>query len=285
MNLKQAIRVDELFQEQIDDTIRAYLNHWKNTPEYFFIKNLENVQGDERDTIIIATVYGKNHEGRMFQRYGPINMEKGENRINVLVTRAKKRVVVCSSMNPNDITAQNSGPQVLRRYLQYAKTGQLEDTSTRNEPDGDHWYDAPWEKWFHDRLEADGYIVNPQVGVSGWRIDLGVMHEDFPNGYLCGIELDGKRSSKAECEDRDIERQAILESKGWTILRVWSIDFFNDMEGEYQILKSAIDEILEKKRVTKPEIPEETIENFMEEENELIKADLLEHELVLQSIP
>ena len=119
---------EELFQEQIDDTIRAYLNHWKNTPEYFFIKNLENVQGDERDTIIIATVYGKNHEGRMFQRFGPINMEKGENRINVLVTRAKRRVVVCTSMNPNDITAQNSGPQVLRRYLQYAKTGQLEDT-------------------------------------------------------------------------------------------------------------------------------------------------------------
>jgi very-short-patch-repair endonuclease len=277
MNLKQAIRVDELFQEQIDDTISAYLNHWKNTPEYFFIKNLENVQGDERDTIIIATVYGKNHEGRMFQRYGPINMEKGENRINVLVTRAKKRVVVCSSINPNDITAQNSGPQVLRRYLQYAKTGQLEDTSTRNEPDGDHWYDAPWEKWFHDRLEADGYIVNPQVGVSGWRIDLGVMHEDFPDGYLCGVELDGKDHLRQSARDRDIERQAILESKGWTILRVWSIDFFNDMECEYQILKSAIDEILEKKRVTKPEIPEETIEDFMEEGNELVKADLLEY--------
>jgi very-short-patch-repair endonuclease len=213
----------------------------------------------------------------MFQRYGPINMEKGENRINVLVTRAKKRVVVCSSMNPNDITAQNSGPQVLRRYLQYAKTGQLEDTSTRNEPDGDHWYDAPWEKWFHDRLEADGYIVNPQVGVSGWRIDLGVMHEDFPNGYLCGVELDGKDHLRQSARDRDIERQAILESKGWTILRVWSIDFFDDMEGEYQILKSAIDEILEKKRVTKPEIPEETIEDFMEEENELVKADLLDY--------
>ena len=213
----------------------------------------------------------------MFQRFGPINMEKGENRINVLVTRAKRRVVVCTSMNPNDITAQNSGPQVLRRYLQYAKTGQLEDSSTRNEPDGDHWYDAPWEKWFHDRLEADGYIVNPQVGVSGWRIDLGVMHKDYPDGYLCGIELDGKDHLRQSARDRDIERQAILESKGWTILRVWSIDFFDDMEGEYQILKSAIDEILEKKRVTKDEIPEEKIEDFMEEENELVKADLLEY--------
>ena len=103
------------------------------------------------------------------------------------------------------------------------------------------------------------------------------MHEDFPNGYLCGVELDGKDHLRQSARDRDIERQAILESKGWTILRVWSIDFFNDMEAEYQILKSAIDEILEKKRVTKPEIPEETIEDFMEEENELVKADLLEY--------
>jgi very-short-patch-repair endonuclease len=126
-------------------------------------------------------------------------------------------------------------------------------------------------------LETDGYIVNPQVGVSGWRIDLGVMHEDFPNGYLCGVELDGKDHLRQSARDRDIERQAILESKGWTILRVWSIDFFNDMEGEYQILKSAIDEILEKKRVTKVESPEETIEDFMEECNELVKADLLEY--------
>jgi len=104
MNLKQAIRVEELFQAKMDNTILDYLNRWKNTPEYFFIKNLENVQGDERDTIIIATVYGKNKEGKIFQRFGPINLEKGENRINVLVTHAKKRVVVCTSMDPNDIT-------------------------------------------------------------------------------------------------------------------------------------------------------------------------------------
>jgi very-short-patch-repair endonuclease len=261
MNLKQAIRVEELFQEKIDNTIQSYLNTWRKTPEYFFIKNLENVQGDERDTIIIATVYGKNHEGRMFQRFGPINAEKGENRINVLVTRAKRRVVVCTSIEPNDISASNNGAQVLRRYLQFAKTGQLEDNSTNNIPDQDHWYDAPWEKWFHDRLEADGYIVNPQVGVSGWRIDLGVMHKDYPDGYLCGVELDGKDHLKQSARDRDIERQSILEDKGWTIFRVWSIDFFSDKEGEYQALKSSIDEILEQKITerserTEPEILE-----------------------------
>jgi hypothetical protein len=275
MNLKQAIRIEELFQEKIDNQTRGYLNKWKNTPEYFFIKNLENVQGDERDTIIIATVYGKNHEGKMFQRFGPINMEKGENRINVLVTRAKKRVVVCSSMQPNDITANNAGAQVLRRFLQYAKTGQLEENSRKILHGCDHDYNAPWEKWFRDRLEQDGYIVNPRVGVSGWRIDLGVMHKDYPDGYLCGIELDGKDHLQQSARDRDIERQGILESKGWTILRVWSIDFFNDMEGEYQILKSAVDEILSDKIKNKNKVeknrPEEKI---FESQTE---TDLLEY--------
>ena len=265
MNLKQAIRVEELFQAKIDNTILDYLNRWKKTPEYFFIKNLENVQGDERDTIIIATVYGKNKEGKMFQRFGPINLEKGENRINVLVTRAKKRVVVCTSMDPNDITNQSTGPQVFRRYLQFAKTGILEDTATQNISDHGDLYDSPWEKWFHDRLEADGYNVNPQVGVSGWRIDLGVMHPDYPDGYLCGIELDGKDHLRQSARDRDIERQAILESKGWTILRVWSVDFFSDPEGEYSLLKKEIDSLLEQKRA---HVEEPVVEPFEVQEKD-----------------
>ena len=265
MNLKQAIRVEELFQAKMDNTILDYLNRWKKTPEYFFIKNLENVQGDERDTIIIATVYGKNKEGKMFQRFGPINLEKGENRINVLVTRAKKRVVVCTSMDPNDITNQSTGPQVFRRYLQFAKTGILEDTATQNISGHGDLYDSPWEKWFHDRLEADGYNVNPQVGVSGWRIDLGVMHPDYPDGYLCGIELDGKDHLRQSARDRDIERQAILESKGWTILRVWSIDFFSDPEGEYSLLKKEIDSLLEQKRA---HVEEPVVEPFEVQEKD-----------------
>ena len=75
-------------------------------------------------------------------------------------------------------------------------------------------------RWFHDRLEVDDYIVDPQVRVSGWRIDLGIMHEDFPDGYLCGVKLDGKDHLRLRARDRDIERQAILESKGWKILRI-----------------------------------------------------------------
>jgi very-short-patch-repair endonuclease len=136
-------------------------------------------------------------------------------------------------------------------------TGQMDSVLTSNKSEKDHWYDAPWEKWFHDRLEADGYEVDPQVGVSNWRIDLGVKHKDYPAGYICGIELDGPDHLKLSARDRDIERQSILESKGWTIFRVWSMDFFSDMEGEYNIIKKAIKSTLKKKISEMKNLPNE----------------------------
>jgi superfamily I DNA and/or RNA helicase/very-short-patch-repair endonuclease len=249
INKQQAIRVEEILRERTmhDQKFRDFESRWSKGSEYFFIKNLENVQGDERDTMLIATVYGRDKDGKAHNRFGPINFNKGENRINVLVTRAKKRVVVCSSIIPNDITSNSKGAQVFRRYLQYAMTGTLDGTVAGHVGESDHWYDAPWEKWFHDRLEADGFIVDPQVGVSSWRIDLGVKHHDYPAGYICGIELDGPDHLRLSARDRDIERQSILEKKGWTIFRVWSMDFFNDMEGEYQIIKKAVESTLREK--------------------------------------
>ena len=259
INKQQALRVEEILEEKTlrDQKFKEFRARWNGGPEYFFIKNLENVQGDERDTVIISTVYGRDEHGKAHNRFGPINANKGENRINVLITRAKKRVVVCSSMYPNDITAQAKGAQCLRRYLQYSMTGKMDSVLTSNKSEKDHWYDAPWEKWFHDRLEADGYEVDPQVGVSNWRIDLGVKHKDYPAGYICGIELDGPDHLKLSARDRDIERQSILESKGWTIFRVWSMDFFSDMEGEYNIIKKAIKSTLKKKISEMKNLPNE----------------------------
>ena len=268
INQQQAIRVEEILRErtEMDTKFREFESKWSQGSEYFFIKNLENVQGDERDTILISTVYGRDADGKAHNRFGPINFTKGENRINVLVTRAKKRVVLCSSMFPNDITSQSTGAQVLRRYLQYAMTGEMDGADSGHSEDHEHYYDAPWEKWFHDRLEADGFIVDPQVGVSSWRIDLGVKHNDYPAGYICGIELDGPDHISLSARDRDIERQSILERKGWTIFRVWSMDFFNDMEGEYQIIKKAIESTLREKVATLKIEPEPKLEPLIKEE-------------------
>ena len=149
LNIKQTIRVFELFDEKLakDKSVADYVNEWKGSQEYFFIKNLENVQGDERDTIIIGTVFGKSDDGKFYQNFGPINQEMGPNRINVLITRAKRKVIVCSSINPQDITTPSEGAQILKEYLNYCRTGSLQEART---PDDD-LYDSPWEKWFKDK--------------------------------------------------------------------------------------------------------------------------------------
>ncbi len=242
LNLRQALRIEDLFDQRVadDPSLLDFLNRWDGTPEYFFIKNLENVQGDERDVILIATVFGRNAEGKVYQRFGPISQAQGENRINVLITRAKKRLIVCTSLEPNDITLKKEGAQVLSRYLTYAATGDIPAASI----DSKAGLASPWEQWLHDRLEADGYEVDPSVGVSGWRVNLGVKHTSHEGGYLCGIELDGPSYHQAPgARDRDVQRQAILESKGWNILRLWSVDFFHDPESEYARLLHLIEKL------------------------------------------
>ncbi len=232
LNLRQATRVEELFEEKAsgNSVVIEFLNRWQETPEYFFIKNLENVQGDERDDILIATVFGKNSEGKVYQRFGPISQPQGENRINVLITRAKKRVLVCTSLEPTDLTLEKEGPQVLSRYLAYAEAGNLPSSVRKNSEQ----LASDEEKWFCERLRSDGYEVEPQVGISGWRVNLGIKSPGKPGEYLCGIELDGPSYHLAPgARDRDVGRPLILESKGWNIFRVWSIDFFHDPETEY----------------------------------------------------
>ncbi|MGE4550241.1 MAG: AAA domain-containing protein, partial [Opitutales bacterium] len=259
LNLRQAIRIEDLFDERVaeDPSLLDFLNRWQGTPEYFFIKNLENVQGDERDVILIATVFGRNSEGKVYQRFGPISQGQGENRINVLITRAKKRLIVCTSLEPNDISLQKEGPQVLSRYLSYAATGDIPTASI----DTKAGIASPWGKWLHDRLEADGYEVDLRVGVSGWRVNLGIKHPDRQGDYLCGIELDGDTYHDAPgARDRDVQRQAILEAKGWNIQRLWSVDFFHDPESEYARLRHAIEKLLSKKDPVPEDTSEATIE-------------------------
>ena len=243
LNLRQSQRIEELMYEKISSNldVAEYIDYWKNKQEYFFIKNLESVQGDERDVIMISTVFGRNKDDKVVQRFGPINQEKGEKRINVLITRAKQQLKVYTSLKPNDITSLQEGPQVLSRYLLFAETGILEKSRVIAETGT---FDSPWERWFYERLTEDGYEVTPQVGVSGWRIDLGVKHSSYPYGYLCGIELDGAAyHSSRYARERDHLRQSILESQGWKIIRVWSTDFFSNKEEVYKDVKRQIESL------------------------------------------
>ena len=236
---------DELrLRSNTEKIIRDYELSWMNTLEPFTVKNLENVQGDERDCIFISTLFGPNKEGRVLQQFGPINHKgKGHRRLNVLFTRAKHEVRLFTSMHPNQIQVEGApeGRQVFKAYIEYAKTGRLEigDTKKGLEPMSE------FEIWVKEGLEKMGYEVTPQVGVSGFFIDLGIKHKSYPDGYILGVECDGRTyHSSRSARDRDILRQNVLEDQGWKIYRIWSTDWFKDPQKELRKLDQHIKGII-----------------------------------------
>jgi very-short-patch-repair endonuclease len=222
---------------------QRYVESWEGTLESFFVKNLENVQGDERDVIFISTVYGPDAAtGVVMNRFGPINGIHGHRRLNVLFTRAKNRVEVFTSMRASDVRAgegSQPGVHALRAYLEYAENGKLEpgDTTGR-EPDSE------FEELVLERLRGRGFEVTPQVGVAGYFIDLAVKHPKR-SGYLLGIECDGAAyHSSRSARDRDRLRQEVLERLQWNIYRVWSTDWFHNPDEELRRLLGHIDKLL-----------------------------------------
>lgn len=213
--------------------------------ESFFVKNLENVQGDERDVIYISTTYGPDPDsGIVHQRFGPINSDFGYRRLNVLFTRAKEQVKLFTSMRAADVRINDEnvklGRRALHDYLAYAATGRLHggDGSGR-EPEND------FEHCVKLRLEARGFDVDCQVGVAGYFIDLAVSHPAFPNGYLAGVECDGATYHSAmSARDRDRLRQEVLEKLGWNIYRVWSTDWFSDPDAQTDRMDRHLRELL-----------------------------------------
>lgn len=196
-----------------------------------FIKNLENVQGDERDVIFISFTYGPGEVGgRVFQRFGPINSDVGWRRLNVLFTRSRKRMHVFSSMHAEDIQVAEStkrGVKALRGFLHFAEKGNMDGVgvSTGKSPDSD------FEVSVIEALEEAGFSCEPQVGVAGFFIDIAVRDPGKPGRYLMGIECDGATYHSAKsARDRDRLRQEVLERLGWRIARIWSTDWFSNPE-------------------------------------------------------
>jgi very-short-patch-repair endonuclease len=232
MNIKQT----ELIKAEFDrlsgehEAVRNYISAYAGGIDSFFIKNLENVQGDERDIILISTVYGPDKAGRVMQRFGPIASDVGHRRLNVLVTRAKLSTRIYTSLRSGDIKVVDGskpGTIATRDYLTYAEGGARFDLAEGGEPDSD------FEVFVADRLRAAGFEITHQVGVEKFRIDLGVRHPDYPLGFIAGIECDGARyHSGFTVRDRDKIRQSVLEGLGWKIYRVWSTDWFTDPDRE-----------------------------------------------------
>jgi very-short-patch-repair endonuclease len=231
INIQQRNLIQEELNRLIADDVLVdqYREKVLNKGEELFVKNLENVQGDERDFIFISMTYGPEANTSVVkQRFGPINRKQGHRRLNVLFSRARIRIGLFCSFGSADVLPRedsSEGVHVLRRYLEFAETkGRVSTSQAKNlEPDSD------FESEVADRLRAKGFAVDYQVGVSGYRIDLGVRHPDYPAQYLAGIECDGAayHSSKS-ARDRDRLREEVLNDKGWEIIRVWSTDWFDN---------------------------------------------------------
>jgi len=224
---------------RIDDALRLALKDRRDLDEFFaesreepfFTKNLERVQGDERDSIILSVGYGKTPDGRLLYRFGPVNLEGGERRLNVAVTRAKRRMTVVSSfsaadMDPNRVSSR--GAKLLRDYLVYAES---RGSDLGNGP-MDHPPLNPFEMEVRDHLVRAGVPLVAQLGASGYRIDFAAQHPKRPGQYVLAIECDGASyHSSSTARDRDRLRQEQLERLGWRFHRIWSGDWFSNREG------------------------------------------------------
>lgn len=233
--------IDKLISKrrQLDPSKEAFFK--SNKPEPFFVKNLETVQGDERDTIIFSIAYGKDAQGRLLLNFGPINREGGERRLNVAVTRAKYNVQLVSSMRYFDIDlsrTQSVGARLLREYLDYAENGEV---ALQRSPSVNPFAecDSEFETEVCEFLRENGFSVDKQVGSSSFKIDLALKRPNTSD-YLLAIECDGAtyHSSKG-ARDRDRLRQEILEKMGWKFYRVWSTDWFRNKRVEKERLLEA----------------------------------------------
>jgi very-short-patch-repair endonuclease len=215
----------------------------RHETEPLFVKNLETVQGDERDVIFISVGYGRDANGYTSMNFGPLNREGGERRLNVLITRARIRCEVFTNLRYSDIRVEEASPQgvkALRTFLHFAETGEIDIPSpTDREPM------SPFEEAVIEALRAHGYQVAPQVGSAGFYVDIGVCDPHNPGRFILGIECDGAQyHSSRSARDRDRLRQAVLEARGWRIHRIWSTDWYKNPENELRRLLQAIEQAI-----------------------------------------
>ncbi len=216
------------------------------------VKNLENVQGDERDVVFVSIGYGKDENGFAAMSFGPLLNEGGERRLNVLITRAKLRCEVFTNLTAADIRVNespNAGLTHLKTFLAYAETGRMDSPiATGLEPM------SPFEEVVLSGLRGLGYNVHTQVGSAGFFIDMAVVDPAQPGRYLIGIECDGAQyHSSKTARDRDKLRQAVLEERGWILHRIWSTDWYHDPQAALRKCAEAIEAAKTGHRVSHPE--------------------------------
>ena len=229
----------EMLRRQDDSGEEFFADH---PEEPFFVKNLENVQGDERDVIFISIGYGRDANGQLTMNFGPLNREGGERRLNVLITRAKRQCHVFTNLRSDDIDLNRTramGVRALKAFLLYAETGVMpEDLPYESAFD----VDSPFQRAVAKRLRERGYEVHDEVATAGKFIDIGIVDPDKPGRYLIGIECDGASYHSARsARDRDRLREQGLKDRHWKLHRIWSTDWFRNPERELERAIEAIE--------------------------------------------
>lgn len=248
------IAFSESQQSTIEDAVqefrkkhREYDNFFsEEKEEAFFIKNLENVQGDERDTIIFSICYGKNSQRRMFMRFGPLGHQGGERRLNVAITRAKYNVKLVGSIQPEDIDLEKTkseGVRMLRTYIEFASRTVREASPVQKK---NRLYETDvFCESVAQFLENKGYKVKRNIGTSDYMVDMAIEHPEIEGAYIAGIECDGDSYQMARTvRDRDHLRIAVMERMGWKMYRVWSTEWIQNEQVSKQKLIEFITDAL-----------------------------------------
>ncbi|MFM2477064.1 DUF4011 domain-containing protein [Celerinatantimonas sp. MCCC 1A17872] len=255
LNTEQQRTIEDL----LDDARRQYPEiekyfHDSDGQDPLFVKNLESVQGDERDIIILSLAYGPTEpEAKtMSMNFGPLNKSGGERRLNVAITRATSEIIVFSSFDSSMIDLSRTSSKAiedLKHYLEFAERGPIALAEQSFANYGVDQFDSDFEQAVATSLRAKGWKVQTQVGVSKFRIDLGVFHPDQAGRYLAGIECDGATyHSLPTARDRDRVRQNVLENLGWNIIRLWSTDYFIDADAAISKIHNQLQQLLEDDR-------------------------------------
>lgn len=254
-NIQQQELILNLFDEArtANSNLEWYFSDDREEP--LIVKNLENIQGDERDIMCFSITFGKDNAGKISMSFGALNLDGGEKRLNVAVTRARSEMHVFSSIEGDDIdTARTKslGVAHLKNFLDYAKKGSIALPAMNSDSVGDA--ESPFEEAVMAALQNKGWEVRPQIGVSGYRIDLGVVHPDHAGAYLAGIECDGASyHSSASARDRDKIREGVLRNLGWSIIRIWSTDWFMNPTDALKRVHDELEDLLKGFRKRKKE--------------------------------
>jgi len=246
MNQQQESEVTLALEAELQNNkmLRDFDSKHQGNLDELVVKKLEDIQGDERDVVIISTVYGPDADGKITQMFGDINRANGHRRLNVLFTRAKHKVILVTSLRSSNIKeSKREGPQILKKYLEYAEKGEITDLDRRTSGTTENAF----EESIRQALTNRGYVVDAQVGSGGYSIDLAIRDPNDKSRYILAVECDGKAyhsSYSARANDR--LRQEVLEGKGWNFFRIWSTDWNRDPISELDQLDKLVKKLSNK---------------------------------------